>query len=69
MTIVTGIQSITFVVCLHRLRESQQMALTERQSNSAGIINDQQPNEMDGPQMNRNEEDENSLKGKYLIHT
>ncbi|KAK4008929.1 hypothetical protein OUZ56_014050 [Daphnia magna] len=48
---------------LRRLRESQQMAaLTERQSNSAGIVNDQQPNEMDGPHMNRSEEDENSLK-------
>lgn len=41
-------------------------ALTERQSNSAGIVNDQQPNEMDGPHMNRSEEDENSLKGKIF---
>lgn len=52
---------------MYRLRESQQMAaLTERQSNSAGIVNDQQPNEMDGPHMNRSEEDENSLKGKIF---
>jgi hypothetical protein len=48
----------------HRLRESQQMATSERQSNSAAIIqNEPQPNDVEGSHTNRNEEDESSLKG------
>ena len=47
-----------------RLRESQQMATSERQSNSAAIIqNEPQPNDVEASHTNRNEEDESSLKG------
>lgn len=50
-----------FVCALGRLRESQQMAMTERQSNSAAINqNEPQPNEVEGSHASRHEEDENS---------
>ncbi|XP_046452208.1 uncharacterized protein LOC124200128 isoform X2 [Daphnia pulex] len=53
---------------LRRLRESQQMAMTERQSNSAAINqNEPQPNEVEGSHASRHEEDENSS-AKELCH-
>jgi hypothetical protein len=58
-----------FVCALGRLRESQQMAMTERQSNSAAINqNEPQPNEVEGSHASRHEEDDNSsAKGNSLI--